>query len=401
MNKSILTRWVAASWLASVCLCLASLSITGAAAWEQSGKVPAADPRLDLVTTLQAMDPHPSLGDQAKVFGRFVGTWNVEYTDFSKDGKISHRSGELIVGWVMDGRAIQDLWIVYPSGARKDREVYTDLRYFDPKSHTWPAAFIDPEHASMARFAGGAVGDDRIVLDTKDFDGTDTRWSINDIRPDSFVWREEESLDGGKTWRLLAEHHMKRRGAATTGNTRNAPAADPRLDMITALQALRPHPSLADQANVFGRFVGTWDGEYTEYSKDGKATHSLGEWVFGWVMDGRAMQDLFIINPSAAHQKGFVGTTLRYFDPKSGTWSVTFIDPENDSVATLTGGAEGDNRIVLHEQTADGKETRWSFDDIRLDSWVFRDEETRDGGKTWRLREEDHMKRRGAAPRDL
>jgi hypothetical protein len=161
------------------------------------------------------MGPHPSLGDEAKLFGRLVGTWEVKYTDFSKDGKVSHRSGELIVGWVMDGRVIQDLWIVDPSGARKEREVYADLRYFDPKSRTWPAIFIDPEHASVARFTNEPQRDDRIVLDTQDFDGTETRWSINDLRPDSFLWREEESSDGGKTWRLEAEHQMKRRAAAS------------------------------------------------------------------------------------------------------------------------------------------------------------------------------------------
>ena len=170
-----------------------------------------------------------------------------------------------------------------------------------------------------------------------------------------------------------------------------------RLDMVAGLEALGPHPSLGEQAQVFGRFVGIWDGEYTEFSKDGKTTHSSGEWIFGWVMDGRAIQDLFIIHPSAARKEKYIGTTLRYFDPKSGTWSVTFVDPENGSVATLTGGAVEDGRIVLHSQNKDGKETRWSFDEIRPDSWVFRDEETSDGGKTWRLREEDHMKRRGAA----
>ncbi len=187
------------------------------------------------------------------------------------------------------------------------------------------------------------------------------------------------------------------RGPAAKGKARNA-ATDPRLDMVTALQALGPHPSLGDQAKVFGRFVGTWDAEYTELSKDGRATHSSGEVVFGWVMEGRAIQDLFIIYPSAAHKEKFIGTTLRYFDPKSGTWRVTFIDPENDVVARFTGGAAGDDRIVLHGEDTNGKETRWSFNDIRPDSCVFRDEESPDGGKTWRLREEDHMKRRGAVP---
>jgi len=187
--------------------------------------------------------------------------------------------------------------------------------------------------------------------------------------------------------------------AAATGGDAATPATDRRLDMVAGLQAMGPHPSLGEQAQVFGRFVGIWDGEYAEFSKDGKTTHSSGEWIFGWVMDGRAIQDLFIVHPSAARKERYVGTTLRYFEPKSGTWSATFVDPESGSAATLTGGAVEDRRIVLHGQIKDGKETRWSFDEIRPDSWVFRDEETGDGGKTWRLREEDHMKRRDAAPR--
>ena len=216
MNKSTVTRWLVVWLLASCILSWVSVS-REAAATGKAGGAPATDPRLDMVTALQAMGPHSSLGDQAKVFDRFVGTWDVEYTDFSKDGRVTHRSGEFIVGWVMDGRVIQDFWIVYPSGTRKDREVYTELRYYDPKSGTWPMTFIDPEHASAARFTGGAVGDDRIVLDTQDFDGGNTRWSFNNIRPESFDFRDEASGDGGKTWRLQSEYHMKRRGAALSG----------------------------------------------------------------------------------------------------------------------------------------------------------------------------------------
>jgi hypothetical protein len=216
-NRILAQRFAAAVLAAALFSSLSPGNSISAPA--QGGDTPASDPRLDMVSTLEALGPHPSLGDEAKVFGRLVGTWTVEYTDFSKDGKVTHRSGELLIGWVMDGRAIQDLWIVDPSGTHKEREVYSDVRYFDPKSRTWPAIFIDPEHASTARFTGGAVGDDRIVLDTQDFGDKETRWSVNDIRPNSFVWREEESGDGGKTWGLLAQHQMKRRGAAPHFNS--------------------------------------------------------------------------------------------------------------------------------------------------------------------------------------
>lgn len=216
MSKNALKPGLAAAGLlASLCLACTGLG-AGATAPAKAPTAPATDPRLDMVTALEAPGPHPSLGDQATVFDRLVGTWDVDYTDFSKDGKTTHRAGEFIVGWVMDGRVIQEFWIVYPSGSRKDREVYTHLRYYNPKTRTWSSTFIDPEHVSIARFSGGTVSDDRTALTTQDFDGTDTRWSINDLRTDSFVWREEESRDGGKTWRLLAEHHMKRRGPAAS-----------------------------------------------------------------------------------------------------------------------------------------------------------------------------------------
>jgi hypothetical protein len=197
---------------------------------------------------------------------------------------------------------------------------------------------------------------------------------------------------------LLVWTSLTSGGAVATGRDATTRATDPRLDMVAVLQAMGPHPSLGEQAKVFGRFVGVWDGEYIEFSQDGKTTHSAGEWIFGWVMDGRAIEDLFIIHPSATRKERYIGTTLRYFDPKSGTWSVTFVDPENGAVETLNGGAVGDDRIVLDSQDFEGKDTRWSFNDIRPDSFVWREEESSDGGKTWWLQAEDHMKRRGAAP---
>lgn len=205
MNNHVFTRRFAAALLASGLLC-ASLGAAAAA--------PAADPRLDMITALRATGPHPSLGDQAQVFGRLVGAWDVDYADISKDGAVTRHKGKLIVGWVMDGRAIQDLWIVDPSGSRQEREVYTDLRYFDAKTKTWSSTFIDPEHASVTRFTAGAADGDRIVLNTTDIGGADTRWSFSDIGPNAFVFRDEVSLDGGRTWRLRGEDHMTRRGAA-------------------------------------------------------------------------------------------------------------------------------------------------------------------------------------------
>jgi hypothetical protein len=163
MQKGTFMRWFSAwflVWLlaAVIILCL-GFGIRVTAAAEAPANTPATDPRFAMIAALGAAGPHPSLGEHARVLGRLIGTWDVEYMDIAKNGKEIHRSGELLIGWVLDGRAIQDVWIVYPSESGKEREVYADVRYFDPKSQTWPAVFIDPQDASLATFTGGAVGE--------------------------------------------------------------------------------------------------------------------------------------------------------------------------------------------------------------------------------------------------
>jgi hypothetical protein len=178
------------------------------------------------------------------------------------------------------------------------------------------------------------------------------------------------------------------------GGVAVAAETDPRLDMVAELQAAGPQPSLGDQANVFSRLVGAWDIGYAFFSKDGATTLATGAFSAGWVMDGRVMQCLYTIDPSATRKEKFIGTSLSYFDVKSQTWRLFFIDPENDAVIRVTGGAVGNDRIMFLTQETDGKTYRWSFNDIRPDAFVYRDEISRDGGNTWTLREEDHMKRR-------
>ena len=46
-----------------------------------------------------------------------------------------------------------------------------------------------------------------------DADGLPIRWSFSEMKSDSFHWQGEKSHDGGKTWKVEEDHHMKRRSA--------------------------------------------------------------------------------------------------------------------------------------------------------------------------------------------
>lgn len=207
-----LARWIAAS-VAAASLLWGSLSAGESAGVAAPNGPSTADPRLDMITALAAPGPHPSLGTEARVFDRLVGTWDCDYSFIAEDGSVSHKPGELLFGWIIDGRALQDIWIGYPKSSNDERTIGTSVRFFDSKSKLWRVVFVAPAFGVLTLLQGGAEGD-RIVLRGRDSDGSSLRWSFNEIKTDSFVWRGETSRDGGKTWRLAEEHHMKRRTAA-------------------------------------------------------------------------------------------------------------------------------------------------------------------------------------------
>jgi hypothetical protein len=119
------------------------------------------------------------------------------------DGKTHEGKGEIHFVWALDGRAIQDVWIL--PGAFYG----TTLRVYDPALDAWHILWSDPVKQYYTRQLGRARGRD-IVQEGTTGEGVPVRWSFTDITPDSFRWRGERSLDGGKTWHLQADFRAQR-----------------------------------------------------------------------------------------------------------------------------------------------------------------------------------------------
>src|SRR5439155_11817972 len=84
-----------------------------------------------MITALASTNANPSMGNEARTFDRFVGTWDCDFSFHLDDGSVRHKRGELLFGWLLDGRAVQDIWITYPADGQKDhdRHVAPVLRY--------------------------------------------------------------------------------------------------------------------------------------------------------------------------------------------------------------------------------------------------------------------------------
>ncbi len=166
--------------------------------------------RAAMIRVLGSANPNPSLGEEAQTFDRLIGSWDADFSFPQADGTVRHKKGELHFGWVMDGHAVQDLWIGYPTGEQKERTIGTTFRFFDTKLKQWRIVFINPQFNYVVTTQGGREGD-RIVLRGSDSDGLPIRWTFREIMPQSFHWTGEKSHDGGNTWVLEEDHHMKRR----------------------------------------------------------------------------------------------------------------------------------------------------------------------------------------------
>jgi hypothetical protein len=164
-------------------------------------------------------------------------------------------------------------------------------------------------------------------------------------------------------------------------------------DMIEALQAQGPHASLGEAGGVFGQLVGTWDLTCERYAADGTRSSSRGVWHFGWIVDGRMIQDVIYFFPVGQPAERVGGTTLRLYDTQTKQWRVTFFAPARNAVISLVGGQAGES-IVLLGTDVDGSALRWSFKDIKSDSLYWKGEISSDGGKTWRIEQEMHLTRR-------
>jgi hypothetical protein len=108
---------------------------------------------------------------------------------------------------VLEGRAIQDVWVVPPRGARRQGDaaanvnVYgSTLRVYDPRIDAWQIQWTDPVTQSYLSMVGRRQGRDIVQLG-KSPDGNLIRWSFSEIA-ESFRWRGEVSVDSGATWRL-------------------------------------------------------------------------------------------------------------------------------------------------------------------------------------------------------
>jgi len=173
---------------------------------------------------------------------------------------------------------------------------------------------------------------------------------------------------------------------------------DPRF--FEALASQGPHPSLGAHADTYGRIIGSWRGEVQAHVRGHSTPPATLEIHFGWALEGRAVQDVWITPARDQRAKGvtaslppldWYGTTLRVFDPRTGVWRATWWNPIDGTRVDLEGVRQGDD--IVQVGLRQGRPIRWTFSDIRSNSFLWQGHVLELDGETWRLEIEIRARR--------
>ncbi|HWR17006.1 MAG TPA: hypothetical protein VN577_19410 [Terriglobales bacterium] len=157
----------------------------------------------------------PEIPESDDIYGFLVGSWELDIRVYWQDISELNLKAEAHFGWVLEGRAIQDVWIIprpEHRGSMPNPNIYaygTTMRVYDPKLRAWHVTWINPVTGQRNELTGRRIGNDIVQIGALP-DGTPIRWNFTEITQNSFRWTGETLQPDGHTWLLQGKFHAHR-----------------------------------------------------------------------------------------------------------------------------------------------------------------------------------------------
>lgn len=150
-------------------------------------------------------------------------------------------------------------------------------------------------------------------------------------------------------------------------------------EFVKALISYDKSSLIPEEENLYGCFVGEWNFDWFDNLESHTPRHVKGEWIFRWILEGIAIQDLFIcpsretrnvtFQPDAAY-----GTTVRMYNPNKKVWDILYTEW---GCATCMEAHREDDKIV--QVAVNNDKLRWVFSEITPNSFRWQRMVTEDG----------------------
>jgi hypothetical protein len=144
---------------------------------------------------------------ETELLGQLVGTWDIDQSIINSDGTWGDRKVKAKWKWyyILDGHAIQDDWITFDS-LNDEVVTGTNIRIYNSEEKQWYMAWIDKANRRLATFT--AVNDNgKVIMDGTNAKGRHIKNTFFNISKNEFDWKQEWTLDEGKTWIVVTKIH--------------------------------------------------------------------------------------------------------------------------------------------------------------------------------------------------
>ena len=159
-------------------------------------------------TKLFSKTLHASIPESKDTFGKFIGEWSLNLTITNQNGTKNRFKGEWHFYRILQGRAIQDIWIIpglTSQGENDFHEYGTTIRTFNFKTRKWRAVWVGPVQNQLFVFDIEDINDQIILTETNN-PNLEMKWSFFDISENSFQWKSEVKIKGLDSW--FTNYHM-------------------------------------------------------------------------------------------------------------------------------------------------------------------------------------------------
>jgi hypothetical protein len=176
-------------------------------------------PKIELeLPGLAAAGRSPEIPEAQDLYGWLAGSWELDVRHYWVDVSARGLKAEVHAAWVLEGRAVQDVWIMPRRSDRvgepdKTCNSYgTTLRVWDAALQAWRVTWFNPVTGARCDLIGRWSGRDIVQIGAM-ANGTPIRWMFTEITRDSFRWTGESLQPDGQTWKLDGEFLARRQGA--------------------------------------------------------------------------------------------------------------------------------------------------------------------------------------------